>query len=319
MASLRSLFAANPPRRILAIRTDRVGDLILSTPLLAALREEFPHAHIDALVSPCCREVLAESGLIDGVLDKLALRPNYDLTLALAPRTETLKLAFRSGAPVRLGYTYANRPLVGLLARLTLTHVETVTIKPSSHVPHEVVQLDRLARRLGLPSTLNRRLILGFAQEERQEGRVVLHLGDRWWVGGWTAWDLKQLMLGLERWGPLVVTYGPREKAWMEAHSAELPSSVVYHYDMTLAQWAGLISSASCLVSPDTGAVHVAAAMKTPVVVAYEAATFEHCSQQWAPWKVENRKVCKASPQETIPLLLAEVEELVFRPRRGAS
>ena len=67
------------------------------------------------------------------------------------------------------------------------------------------------------------------------------------------------------------------------------------------------------LISPDTGAVHVAAAMGTPVVAAYEADTFEHCSVQWKPWKVRHKCLVKGDPSDTIEAILDSVKVLMKR------
>jgi ADP-heptose:LPS heptosyltransferase len=76
-------------------------------------------------------------------------------------------------------------------------------------------------------------------------------------------------------------------------------------------EWCQLIGGARTLVSPDTGAVHVAAALGTPVVVAYEKETFAHCSVQWAPWMVEHRSLIKDDPDKTVPELIQSVREIL--------
>ena len=316
MASLKQLLEQRPPRQILVIRTDRVGDLILSTPFLAGLREHFPQAAVTALVDPYCREVLQNAGLVDHIVTELpAARP--DLAIALAPRTESLQLARRSKAPLRLGYVYKNRPLVRLAAKIHLSHCEVVAIDPPRLVPHEVEQLDRLARRLGMPSTLRLPLTVGLSAT-RTPGKLVFHLGDRWLAGGWTFEHLRELLRGLRAYGEITVTAGPREEKLVAQHGLDL-QGVELRAGNSFSDWAALVGAADLVVSPDTGAVHLAAAMATPVVVAYEASTYEHCSRQWAPWKVPSRSVVKGSPAETIPKLLGAVEELVSNSRNGAS
>ncbi len=321
MASLKERLQASPPRVITVIRTDRVGDLILSTPFLTVLRQAFPQATIAAIVDPYCQEVLAESGLVDKILTDLPgegqLPGPSDLTIALAPRTGSLKLARRTGAPLRLGYVYRGRPLVRLAARFLLTHVEEVTVNPPHHVPHEIEQLDLLARRLGLPPSTGLPLQLGFTAD-RVPGRVVFHLGDRWLAGGWSLSDLSDLLEGLRRFPDVQITAGPREEKMLAEGGLSL-HGLRLRTNLAFEEWAQLLGSAEALLSPDTGAVHLAAAMKTPVVVGYEASTYEHCSRQWAPWMVPHRSVVKGAPGETIPKLLAGLEELVSNSRNGAT
>src|SRR5438309_10821439 len=57
--------AARP--RILVIRRDNIGDLVCTTPLLFALRERFPRAHIAALVNTYNEAVLARNPAVDAV------------------------------------------------------------------------------------------------------------------------------------------------------------------------------------------------------------------------------------------------------------
>lgn len=316
MASLKTRLAQSPPRRIVVVRTDRVGDLLLSTPFLAGLRRGFPEAHITAVVAPYCQEVLATSSLVDEVATDL-LSSRCDVAIALAPRTESWKLAYRTRAPVRLGYAYTDRPLARLASRFWLTDRELVRIKPPFQVPHEVAQLDLLARRLGLPSTLKSPLSIGLAPRDKSGG-LVFHLGDRWLAGGWSFDDVRSLLLRLRELAPLTVTAGPREAELLTRHGLAL-EGVELRAGQSFGQWAETIADADLLVSPDTGAVHLAAAVGTPVVVAYEASTYEHCSRQWAPWMVESRSVVKGAPAETVDQLLAAVEELVSQAGKRLS
>jgi lipopolysaccharide heptosyltransferase III len=304
--SLKRYFEGRPPSSIVVVRTDRVGDLILSTPFLATLRHHFPKAHITAWVARYCEPVLAGSSLVDRVVTELP-SGYFDLAIGLAPRSLCLKQVLSTQAPVRVGYVYKGRPLVRLLAHRCLTDLETVLVKPPQHVEHEVEHLDRLARRLGMPGITDHRLQLT-GKKGRTHDWLVLHLGDRWFTNGWTTDDLVRLCYGLEAFGRLVVTAGPREAELVRGGGFEefdLRSSLSFK------EWCELISGARVLVSPDTGAVHVAAALDTPVVVAYEEDTFEHCSVQWRPWMVEHRALVKGSPDPTIDAVFQGVRELL--------
>ncbi len=105
-------------------RTDRIGDLILSTPAIASVRASFPDAHITMVTSPYNRVVMERSTDIDELVDLPrevrgeafgARFRGYDLAIALAPRATDLQLVGATRARVRVGYTYVRR----WLARLT--------------------------------------------------------------------------------------------------------------------------------------------------------------------------------------------------------
>ncbi|MBC8075657.1 MAG: glycosyltransferase family 9 protein [Chloroflexales bacterium] len=69
LAFLARLFArrhsAHPPARVLVIKPDHLGDVLLATPALSALRQVLPDSHITALVGPWARAALAANPHID--------------------------------------------------------------------------------------------------------------------------------------------------------------------------------------------------------------------------------------------------------------
>ena len=61
--------AATPPQRILFIKPDHLGDLLLATPALAALRAAFPEATITALIGPWARLAIERNPDLDRLLE----------------------------------------------------------------------------------------------------------------------------------------------------------------------------------------------------------------------------------------------------------
>ena len=107
--------------RILMIRTDRLGDVLLNLPVLAALRQVHPSAHIAMMARPELTELLEGLPLIDELLAyqddphrswwgkarALArrLRPGrFDVVIVSNPRKEFHVAAFLAGIPTRVGY-----------------------------------------------------------------------------------------------------------------------------------------------------------------------------------------------------------------------
>src|SRR3954468_5003806 len=98
---------------ILLIQLKRIGDLILTTPAIAALREKFPRASISLVVSPAVKELLpAISGIdkvfevrgkTDDALDWIALSlGKYDYCLDFTRNDRSSFLTFLSGARKRI-------------------------------------------------------------------------------------------------------------------------------------------------------------------------------------------------------------------------
>ena len=65
---IRQTGSGKPASRILLIRPDHLGDLVLTTPVLNALKEHAPDAHITMLVGPWSREIVARHSAINTIL-----------------------------------------------------------------------------------------------------------------------------------------------------------------------------------------------------------------------------------------------------------
>jgi heptosyltransferase-2 len=108
-------------KSILVTRTDRIGDVVLSTPVLEALRKRFPNVKIVAMVLPTTRAVVEGNPYVDEVLvyDKrgsqrrfldslrfaLSLRKKkIDVALHLHPTNRMHILSRLAGIPFRIGY-----------------------------------------------------------------------------------------------------------------------------------------------------------------------------------------------------------------------
>lgn len=349
-------------RKVLIVRTDHLGDLVLSTPFIETVRRNLPRSRITALVTPYTRPVLERNPSIDelvtidyesrgaGRADTLrALREaHFDLCIALSPTMRSYAIARTVKAPLRAGYIYSRRWVPRALSGVMLTHRAVFhldrLVETGEPVPHEVEQTLWFARALGLsadavPLRLHPDMAavrqewasLGETIEEPPhdtDWNVVMRRDNRWMAvqlaAAWLRppWSLdhfvdllKALRQSIESLR-IVVTHGPGEAAAGQELAGAGLSDVVVRGGLEFSRWAGLLGGARIAMSTDTGAVHVAAAMRTPVVAAYEESTYALCSQQWAPWMVAHRKVLKGWPRnETIPRLVEAAVDL-WKPGR---
>ncbi|MEY2503849.1 MAG: heptosyltransferase, partial [Verrucomicrobiota bacterium] len=104
---------------ILLIQLKRIGDLILTTPAIAALREKFPEAHVSLVVSPAVSELLPAiagidkvftvRGKTDDAFDWLALSlGKFDYCLDFTRNDRSSFLTFLSGARKRITSDHPN-------------------------------------------------------------------------------------------------------------------------------------------------------------------------------------------------------------------
>ncbi len=306
--------------RILLSRTDRIGDLVLSTPALATVRASFPKAHIAMVTSDYNRVVVERNS----DLDELIVLPKgvsprefgsrlreYDVAIALAPRFVDLQLIGASRAPLRVGYTYERRWFARLTARLYLNRImiseadpELCDREPHRKVRHEVVQLLDL---VGLAGA-DRRILalrLDVIDADRSIARtlpadfIVLHLARRWFTGGSTLAGTLAMAKDLAALAPVVVTCA--RECEPEAPAFENNSYVTRCLRaLPFHEWAAVLERARVVVTVDTGATHVASAVHRPTLVAFEHRYFRLNSQEWSPYGVPHvlvRKPARAEPR----------------------
>lgn len=308
--------------KILLSRTDRIGDLVLSTPAIATVRASFPSARIAMVTSEYNRVVMERNDDVD----ELIVLPNgtaprrfggrlgsYDVAIALAPRAVDLQLVGATRAPLRIGYTYERRWFARLTAALYINRVmvseadpELCDSDPTRVVRHEVIQLLDLVALAGA-----RRRVLKLRLDVIPEDRVVaatlptdpivLHLGARWFSDGSTLGATLGIVDQLAQLAPVVITCARDSETNADAFEenasvARMLRALPFH------QWAAVLERARVVVTVDTGATHVASAVGRPTVVAFEHRYFRLNSQEWSPYGVPHVLVRKPSRENEASL-----------------
>lgn len=276
------------PRRILVSRLRQIGDVILSLPLVDALRERFPDAEIDylaesapaqaALGHPALRRVMSYApsawpGLPAPPDLMVRLRAaRYDWAIDLYGNPRSALLTRWTGAPVRVGPDRRVR-------RRLYTHAMQRVVEPYPVVDHHLLAL----RALGLSLTGGTPRI-HLSDAERGEGaalveralpgarrRVGLHVGNRWPAKRWPEerfQALLRLLSTLDARG--VVLAGPGEEAL--AHRVAMGAGPAGRQDapvlsgLPLRRYFAVLASLDALVTNDGSPLHAGPALGVPTV-----------------------------------------------------
>jgi ADP-heptose:LPS heptosyltransferase len=289
--------------RILVVRLDpRLGNLLLLTPVLQALRKRFPAGCIDVLANTKSAQVLALHPAVTAVLPyrKRALfawdgpfltplrlrRRHYDVCIDMAnPRDPSLTQAYLvrlSGAAHTLGSGHA-----------AVRSFYSVPVQVAHDVEHEVdLRLALIAPLVG-PSTV-RRLTLGampLPEASPIPGYVdtlprpfaVINLGARLRSKRLLAGDYGALADAfLQRGLAPVLTYGPAEAQLAQQTQACAPGALLAP-PTGVAELACLMRAASAVVSCDTGPMHLAVATGTPTCGVFVSTSPERFGHTKAP------------------------------------
>ncbi len=276
-------------KSILVVRLDALGDTLLSTPAVKALTERYERVTVvtKPVGTPVMRPLAHAVETLTG--------EKFDAALVFTEKRAGLRMA--SSAPVRVGFDPGwSQPLKTLWVKHALTHrVPFPNDLRQDPGLHEVERYCKLVEALGGGPVDPGPLLLTVPPALKRKERAWMgeHLG-RTPVGvqltpKWGVPDevLLRLMASLE--GPVLALYGPAERAWAEPIVKK--AGVVGGFRPDLLEYAALLSNCRQLVSVDTGAVHVAAALGIPTVAVFPHKHHEHCVRRWRPWKVEHRVV----------------------------
>ncbi len=309
--------------RILIVTLRRLGDVLLTTPLVRTFRRGFPTATLDMLVFRGGEKILTGNPDIDNVLC-MAEHPTAGETLALVRglwRKYDLVVSTQTGDRPTLFAWIAGRYRVGLVpARGERgaswkwhVYARPVAIEPDIH---RVDQLSRLATALGLkPST---EIVCPAAASTDgvapRSPYAVLHPNPLYRYKRWNDKGWRGLARGLSERGLVVmVSEGPDpdERAYLDGLWPVDDSSVIRVAGRL--DWGGLgalIRGAAVYVGADTSVTHLAAGTGCPTVAIYGPTSprligpwpIGGLAEPWAPagtvqrrgnvWVVQNRLPC---------------------------
>ena len=280
--------------RVLLVRLGALGDIIHALPVAAALRRAFPAARIDWLVSAKHRAILDLVSVIDRrvVIDDRAgagsalvsaigelRRGHYDVALDVQGLLKSAVLARFSGAGRVIGFS--SRHLRERLARHFYTEVHDPDGDAASSGPEatHVIRLNLgLLQPLGLgviaPEFPIERVDTAVAREvrERTGGRyALLNPGAAWPNKRWPPARLAAVARSLRDTHGLtsLVLWGPGEEPLAREVAAGAAEAARLLPRTTIADLVALARGAALMLSGDTGPLHVAAAVGTPIVGIY--------------------------------------------------
>ncbi|WP_378148043.1 glycosyltransferase family 9 protein [Cnuibacter sp. UC19_7] len=266
---------------LLALRTLKLGDLLVAVPAVKGLARAFP-SHRVVLAVPGWLEPIVR--LVEGV-DELLPTPGLDEPLPLDPGEIDVAVNLHGSGP-------ESRRLVDLLqARLSIVHrvPEIDDLAPGDPpMPDwqpELGERDRWVRLLAaydIPADAADVGLLSSGDRVDVVGAAVVHVGAFYPSRQWPVERFGVVARELEARGEHVVltgSAGERERALAVASAAGLPTSRVLAGELGLAEFAGVVEDARLVVSADTGAAHLASAYRRPSVVLFGPAS----PQNWGP------------------------------------
>ncbi len=297
----------------LVVRLGSLGDIVHAMPAVAALRDSFPDARIDWLVEGKWSALVRANPEINSVMELdlsslsalgrsiwgLRVR-RYACAFDFQGLYKSAVLAFLSGAPRRIGFS-RSRAREGGAACLYTDRVEPPRDR------HIIEQNLALVEQVGArPSAL--RFPLGANDQSARTVEACVHAsglsefvvvspGGGWRSKCWPPECYGQLCRELERqhgWRA-VVNHGPEEREVAEAVRRAAAPAMPVLLSTDLPELIALLRRARFVVAGDSGPLHLAVALGTPVIGLYGPTD----PQRNGPYGQPQAVVRNARPQET--------------------
>jgi len=268
-----------------------MGDCLLLTSPLHALKEEFPGFHITVLVES--RFAGCFSGNLD-VNEILAAETKLSVALELLPRRFDAILNLHGG-PTSLLYSCLPRGRrIGVehYRAPKLYHELAPAPDPQAHTVESTMALMRwlgIQREEAPPLQYAKHQEAAARMQRKLNNRpyVVIHPGSIMETKRWHAQRFGDLGRGFSNRGlTIVVTAGQGEEAFASDVAKEVQGAVIL-LGLSIPELAELIRGAHVYVGNDSGPMHLAAAVQTPVVAVWGSSD----SRRWRPRGTEYRVV----------------------------
>jgi heptosyltransferase III len=276
-------------RNVLIIKLRYIGDVLLATPTVRAIKAARPDVRVTMMVNRGTEDVLSGNQDLDEivVLDKGSLaaqwrfiaglrRRRFDTVIDLTNGDRSAFLSWISGAPVRIGfnehhhwrgrcYTEVVQSEPGTQHRIDrdLEALKPLNIQAGSKdpqlrlTPEEADSADQLLDQLGV---------------QRSQSIAVLQPGARYWFKAWPLERFAELADQLtSQYGCQVLIGGSHQDIDLarQIRQAAKSNPIIMAGRTTIKQFAAIAKKSALFVGNDSGAMHIASAVGTPVVALF--------------------------------------------------
>lgn len=298
-------------RRVLVVRLRSIGDTVLSTPALIALRKFLPEARIDILLEDWVAPVLEGFDAVDNVLTvarggkrsrietALHLRRNdYDIAFNLHGGTTATFFVRASGARHLVGYKEYR---YNFLYSHLLSSSSDFWQKEHTHSAEQQLALlgfvgvpvdDKPKTRLVVTEKARKSIENKLSTFNFQSSTFALiHPAAAFDAKQWSTKNFARVAEYLQAKGLTTIAVTTKnEREVLENLIQYSHAPILTFDDLTLPEITALASQAKIFIGNDSGIAHIAAAVQTPSVVIFGASNINH----WRPWTNAPNKIVYA-------------------------
>lgn len=283
---------------ILAVRTDRFGEFLLNIPAFRALKRKFPQAKLSLVVNPYVRQLAECIDCVDEIIpwenkkhnlwqlfvfSRQLKKKKIDLCVIFNPLKEFNIISFLAGIPLRLGYSRK----WGFL----LTHkIKDLKYLANKHEVEYNLDLVKLIGANGAPRDLYLKALNDTISELPQEtdlnNSVAIH---PWASDPRKLWPGHKFLLLAQRLSKelnlSVIFIGGKENLEDSLKLLKLLNGKIINLTgkTSLKELSAVLKKCRLLISADSGPVHLASCVNTPVVALFRNDLAGKSATRWGP------------------------------------
>ncbi len=286
--------AYQEPKKILVIRLSSIGDILLTTPLLRVLHRRFPEAQIDFVIKTRFAELmrnnphLHELRLLDTETGEEGLQElrrkirmaGYDLVVDIHRNFRSFYL--RRGLPGAGIATYSKQMVRRFLLVRTGVNLYREVIPVHQRYIRALrrwgIEDDGLGLEFFIDPQAERLISLRLAERSNARPLVGIAPGAGFATKRWPAENFLEIARGLIREHQAdILLLGNKADRELTSPMASALGAGVYDWagTLTLQQSAAAVASCDLLISNDTGLMHLACALRVPVLAIFGPTTRE--------------------------------------------
>ncbi len=283
---------------ILVCRTDKIGDVILTLPVVNALRDFYPNSKITFLVSEYASEIVQGHRAIDEVmiykpdesvfqLAKRLKQKKFDLAVVVFPVFKIALALWLTRVPVRVGTGY--RFFSFLFNRKVFEHRKYAQKHEVEYnlnlIKHLGVEVSEVKFDIFIPQSAFDKVKKVLAEHGLNENNyIIVHPGSKGSARDLKPSKFREIVKKLASEGFKVVVTGSKDEKGLVKYVCDgIENSFDFSGLFNLKELSALIKCASIFISNSTGPIHIASAVGTPVVGFYPPIKVMN-PRRWGPY-----------------------------------
>jgi heptosyltransferase-3 len=296
------------PKKILLIRTDRIGDVILTLPIADTLKFNYPEAEIDILVNKRVAELILDYPNINKVhaieketisgIRRICNKGNYDIVIVVRPVFNAALAVWLSRVKLRLGSGYRWYSFL-----FNIKHYRHRKYSEQHELEYNLLneigckRLDKVKPQIvhNPQAKLEMRKKLNEHHIPLDKPFIIIHPGS---LGSALTWKTDnfieladKITSSIDLDFNIFITGSISEKDLLNKFKSNIHHSekIFLIYFLNLKEIAELIRKAKLFISNSTGTIHIAAAVNTFTIGFFSPITAEN-KTRWAPY-TEKKKI----------------------------